>query len=168
MNENIKKEYLVRIETDPESGRRVSERWLLNHKDGLLLHREDGPAVQQWNADTGVLVLEGYYRFGNESREGQPAKVERDPRTGETLSEVWSQYGSPHRDEDQPAIWFKDPDTGVVYTEEYWRLGVKDRANGPAVINRDPQTGAVLQTEFYLGGIFKHAESSADPFTVEP
>jgi len=163
VKENIIKEYLVKIETDPESGRRVSERWLLNHNDGLFLHREDGPAVQQWDAETGVLVVEGYYRFGGESREGLPAVTERDPRTGETLSEVWSEHGAAHRDGDKPAVWFKDPETGVIHTEEYWQLGVMGREAGPAVIHRDPQTGLIIGKEFYRAGNFERLEGPETP-----
>lgn len=142
----IIREYTIRVFEDRETGIKTGELWQFERQ----LHREDGlPAELEWDPKTGVCTLEGYYLYGNPNRDGAPAIIRRHPITGEVIGETWAQ-GSLLRDGDLPAIWSKDPDTGIIEREEYYMDGVLHRDDGkPAVIIRDPKTGEVIQLEYH-------------------
>ena len=168
MAEPQEREYLVKIEKDPDTNRKLREQWWANETRPLL-HREDGPAIQTWDKDTGVLVSEWHYFFGTRHRDDGPSRIERHPVTGETLSESWSYHDVLHRTDGGPALWRKDPETGVVTREEYWQSGVEHReGGGPAVIYRDRATGAVTYQGFYDEGDLIREEEPSPPEGLEP
>jgi hypothetical protein len=74
---------------------------------------------------TGVAVLEAWSAkdpskglWPDYHRIGAPASIARDPTTGVVLEEEWYRYGKLHR-EDGPAIIRRAPDGKVKYTSWY-------------------------------------------------
>lgn len=145
-------ELVVQIRTDRQTGNPLREAWQLN-TDGREFHRPDGgPTFRKWNKDTGVLTTEEYHRYGVLHREDGPAATRRDPITGRTLSERWTLSHQLHREDGKPAIWWSDPETGIVIGEEYWERGERHRLDGPSVVARDRVTGEVTHTEYHHRG----------------
>ena len=51
--------------------------------------------------------------------------------------------------DDAPAIIMRDPATGEVVYEAWYKNDKRDRVDGPATINRDPKTGAIIYEEWW-------------------
>jgi hypothetical protein len=77
--------------------------------------------------------------------------ITRDPRTGVVTKELWYRNGRSHRD-DGPAVIRRDALTGTVILESWWHEGKLHRDNGPAFITRDAATGAPMCEEWYRSG----------------
>jgi hypothetical protein len=131
--------------------------------------RSAGPAFLVFNAATGQLLEEAWYRGGREHRIGAPARREWFAPSGElkreswmvdgrlhrdggaaeqrfhsdlTLaSEVWAVHGTLHR-EDGPARTVRLA-SGVYEHLEWCLAGKRHRVGGPAVVARDYCTGRV-------------------------
>ena len=59
--------------------------------------------------------------------------------------------GRNHSD-DGPSFFMKDPTTGIVMREAWFRNGVRHREEGPALIIRDGKSGAVLSEKWFRVG----------------
>ena len=81
MSDNIKEEYTVEIERDPQTGHKISEMWYL---DGQL-HRLGRPALRRFNDVTGHVYREEFYLYGKRHREHGPAVISRDQETGSII-----------------------------------------------------------------------------------
>ncbi|MCD1624027.1 hypothetical protein [Citromicrobium bathyomarinum] len=143
MSDEQELEYRVRVITDRQTGKPLQECWLCPHGvDGF--HRDHGPAELDWDADSGVVIREGYWQFGRRHRDNGPAFIRRDPESGKVTSKSWIHHGRLHREDGKPALQEIDPETGVIFREEYHEKGKPHRLDGPALITRDRKTGEVV------------------------
>lgn len=124
-----------------------------------LLHRSDGPALEEIVIDPGILddrvehykALQ-YVRFGQEERDDGPSRIETSIRTGVVFYERYCSANRKHRLGGMPAEIERDIDTGVITVEQYQENGQLHRTNGPAYIARDPHTGVIITEEYYQRG----------------
>lgn len=71
------------------------------------------------DSDTRVAYIE-LWRLGNDfHREGAPARIKRDRKTGAVLAEFWSRAGIGHHREDGPAVIRYRPDGSISYSVWY-------------------------------------------------
>ena len=91
------------------------EDWRL---DGYLHRDLDQPARIWRNPDTGIVLLEEYFRFGQNHRDQNlgPAITSYDQQ-GPPERTVWCVDGKKHRDGDEPAVLHIDLVPGVVTAE---------------------------------------------------
>ncbi|MEM1053799.1 MAG: hypothetical protein AAGI28_17080 [Pseudomonadota bacterium] len=164
---SFEQEYIVRIRTDPETGSRLGEEWRLNSSEQLL-HREDGPALQEWSPKSGIKVRECYLLHGEYDKNGGPSKTERDPNTGTITLEEWRKCGALYREGGKPAYIEIDPETGVVVIEGYYEGGVEHRLNGPAVIVRDRESGRIISESYYVNGDMFEPPGGDDALDATP
>ena len=140
----------------------MSESW----RSGGKLHCDHGPAEVFWDISEGYdrsqrrLLHESYYRNGKWGRPmaDGPAFIDYDPKTGEVIGEYWMydekfHRHDPYSDEPQkPARWMKNPETGVIFEEEYIDCGFHHRDDGPAFIRRNELNGVVHQEQYWRDG----------------
>lgn len=170
--------YIVKIERDSKSGNVIGERWFNKHEQP---HRIGGPAVQRFDAESGKLIEQAYYKNNRRScREDRlhavytdsqtgivikeewhdgdgrdpdlPSVIGRDPKLGTVVWQCWTVNGDVQRDGDRPARITRDPETGIAVVTEYWYKNNPHRKNGPAIIERVSQTGAITNEEYYWNG----------------
>ena len=170
--------YFVKIERDSKTGNVIGERWFNEHEQP---HRIGGPAIQRFDAESGRLIEQTYYkdnwpscredglhsiqydpRTGVVTREDWhdggnrdpdlPSVTARDPKTGNIVWQVWTVNGVVHREGDLPARVTRDPETGIAVKTEYWFRNNPHRENGPAIIERDAHTGEITNEEYYRHG----------------
>lgn len=170
--------YIVKIERDSKTGNVVGEGWFNEHEQP---HRIGGPAVQRFDAESGKLTEQAYYKNNLPSHRDDglhaiqydpqtgvviredwkdgangdpeaPSVIERDPKLGTITWQVWLVNGKVQRDGDRPARIARDPETGIAVTTEYWLENDPHRENGPAIIRRDAHTGAVTYEEYLWHG----------------
>jgi hypothetical protein len=90
--------------------------------------------------------------------------ISRDPKTGIAACEGWAISETRNvggREEtrwidhriDGPATIWRDPITGIIIEEEWYKGGRLHRDDGPAIIRRDPHTGEVKYTSWYFEGV---------------
>lgn len=77
--------------------------------------------------------------------------VSVDKKSGQAISEFWTQNGNRHR-LGGPALSQWHPETRVLIREEYFRYDQRHREDGPAVIHRDGETGKVVSESWYQHG----------------
>tara|TARA_R110002033_G_scaffold30893_8_gene67960 strand:+ start:281 stop:769 length:489 start_codon:yes stop_codon:yes gene_type:complete len=80
----------------------IRELWLMNKQ---LIHREDGPAATEYDAD-GFITSKTWYKYGEKHRDGKPAEIRYHKRKGVTMKK-WYKDGNLHR-EDGPAYMSYD------------------------------------------------------------
>ncbi len=80
---------------DPKTGNVVEERWLRNDVTSRL--ESEGPAVINYDPETSKPVRHMYFADGNLHRIGGPAVIEFDARTGEVRSEEYFRFDKPYR-----------------------------------------------------------------------
>jgi hypothetical protein len=139
---------------DPETSQLEREVWIDRfnhgkHRDGNL------PSDISIDPQTGVVILEEYYRNGRLHRDDDgPAEIYRNSETGQITGLIFRHEGDRHRDGDLPAEQDFDPATGALVREEYFRSGVRHRDNGPAIIEYDT-SGQPIPTslEYYRDGL---------------
>lgn len=156
-----------------------NEVWEFTVNGGLHRELTDGPAFIDSNFEGRGVRREEYYRDGQlhrPSHEG-PAMIEIDV-SGRTVREVYFEQGQRHRnpkegpawhgfeegfetweyitrgelhrdEQEGPAVVSRDPGTGVIVREEYFRNGQWHREHGPALLTRDAATGKMLREEYY-------------------
>ncbi|MBS7537740.1 hypothetical protein [Ancylobacter lacus] len=96
-------------------------------------------------------------------REGAPAKISRDPKTGVVVREEFYLYDNEHN-EAGPSLIVRDADSGIVILEEWKQHGQFTRSGGKAaLIERDPVSGVVTLEEFWLDGILLSEIPAAIP-----
>ena len=86
--------------------------------------------------------------------------IKRDPATGIITREEWYRGERRHR-ADGPARIERDAETGVVTFEEWWENGKQDRADGPANIDRDAVTVIATYEEWCKDGQSDRADGPA-------
>lgn len=116
-------------------------------------HREGGPAVEEFNPETGKLVGEIWidiYKHGRHRDGNLPAESSIDPHSGIVTHELYYRFSRLHRDDGGPAKIYRDKDTGVVHCCVYCREGLRHRDGDlPALQDFDPETGHLVREEFY-------------------
>jgi hypothetical protein len=63
--------------------------------ENLRFHRVNGPAVTEYDLETGNVVYEIWARHGQIHRDDGPAMVDRDAHTGRITWSQWWQNGKP-------------------------------------------------------------------------
>lgn len=178
MNFTDEEKYIVKIERESKTGNVIGERWFNEHEQP---HRIGGPAIQRFDAESGKLIEQAYYKDnrrsyredglhaihidpvtdvvikedwkdGGDRDPNLPSTIERDPKTGNIVWQVWTVNGAVQRDGDQPARVTRDPETGVAVIAEYWHNNNPHREVGPARIERDAQTGEITNELYFLHG----------------
>jgi hypothetical protein len=89
-------------------------------------------------------------------RDGYTVDIERDPLTGIVTYEAWFKDGRLDHP-GGPAVVLRDAATGTVTFEAWYRRGLLHRTNGPAYIERDP-TGIAVVEEWWKDGVSCTAE----------
>jgi len=148
MNNKRTEAYSVEIVRNVETGNVERESWTV---DGRL-NRIGFPAYQEFDPETGVLTVAGYYQFGLPEREDGPFEQHWDPKTGVCILERYCRGGKEHRDNDLPSTIRRDAKSGKVIEENYCQFGVKHRHHGPAKLLYDPDTGYVYYEEWCVRG----------------
>lgn len=106
------------------------------------------------DATTGDIVSEKWRNKDNQfDRKDGPAVISRDPSTGILFQEDWYRNGTYHRD-GGPACIRRDPVNGGVMLASWYDHGKRHRADGPAVIQRDSSTGAIINEEYWKAGVY--------------
>lgn len=101
---------------------------------------------------TGIILSEEWHNDSGEmDRADGPAAIERDPTTGTVTHEFWWKNDHAHR-ADGAAFILRDPETGIVTREKWFRDNKQHRDGGPAYIERDPVTGTVTYEEWWKDG----------------
>lgn len=112
------------VESLDEHGRLKERTWKSAHSDAP--HRKHGPAVEKF-----------------------------EPASGKLTSYLWidQTQGGRHRAGNLPAFVQIDPETGVVYNQEFYKCGVQDRLDGgPTKVLRNRKSGLVIEQEFRVDG----------------
>lgn len=170
---DISEEFSVRITRDANTGKKLTEEWLLDNQR----HRADGPAWIEYDRSTGKPVAKEWYMHGKchrtdgpralyfnaitgkprtedwgvndlEHRIGKPSHIEYDDR-GRVILEEWREAGSLHREDGGPARRQINPDNGIVYSEEWYLFGKRHNIFGPAAITRERETGKIVEQLYY-------------------
>ena len=144
----VKREY-----TNDETPILILEEWYLNHQ----LHREDGPAHQQWEIVNGqhILVLEVWWLNDKWHRVNGPAYQRWEIVNNEPIliQEVWWLNNNLHR-VDGPAVQrWEIVNSEPILTWEVWRLNNNlHRVDGPAYRKSDIIQGqpVLIREEWYL------------------
>ncbi|MEO1149678.1 MAG: hypothetical protein AAFW83_01695 [Pseudomonadota bacterium] len=174
-----------------EHGVCFEETWRRDNK----VDRDGGPAVTRRSLSTGELIFIRYMRNGKEFRRDGPSTIEID--TGSRIEwfksdsvcgnedgifmritdlETGMLIGISHVREDGlghktegPAVWHRDPDTGVLIYEEYCLDGEQHRLDGAAYIERSKDTGITTLEEYRVHGQLHRSDGPAlierDPIT---
>jgi hypothetical protein len=87
------------------------------------------------------------HRYGDHTVE-----IHRDPITHMAVTEDWRDKDGKFDRADGPAVITRDPKTGIVCTEEWWKNDKLHRLDGPAIVNRDARTGVVSCEAWYKNG----------------
>jgi hypothetical protein len=120
-------------------------------------HRDenDGPAWIRRDNETGVAVVEEYWRDGHFYRKGGPAIIERTPEGIVTHEAYWR--GERMRDpgEGPSAIWYDTQ--GRRQSEAWFDAGGRhrDAAKGPGRVSY--LSGGRVQEDFYVDGEYRPA-----------
>lgn len=168
--------YVCDARTDASGGRAYTE--VQYHVRGQY-HRDpcDGPALTRRDNETGVLLLEEYWRDGFYHRESGPVSIERTPEgvvtfeyhvprdgdpgdrpshirrdaQGRLLSETWFIYPGAYRHASEgPGYVSYDPATGTRREEYFLDDSHQPASHGPAIVARD-RNGKVLWEKFWDG-----------------
>lgn len=120
-------------------------------------HREGGPAVEEFDPETGKLIGEIWfnrYNHGQHRDGNKPAEISIDPDTGIVTHELYYRFGRLHRDDGGPAQIFRDETSGVVSSCVYYIEGYRHRdGDKPAFQDFDPDTGQLVREEYYQNDV---------------
>ena len=131
--------------------------------DGQLHREGDLPASIKYDAATGKPVEVRFYKHGELHRPGKPALLEIDPETDVIFKEQYFIRGVTHRDGDYPAIIVRDRRTGTILAETYVVEDMWHRKSGPAKIYYDPATGKVSEQTYFHYGQQRRASKPKNP-----
>lgn len=101
---------------------------------GGQLSRDDAPAVIERDGDT--IYHEGWWQNDQRHRIGAPAESWFDVNTGVVLLEQWFRYNQLDRNEGA-AVIERHHETGAVIHEEFFRKGQQFTSDGRPVIKAD-------------------------------
>lgn len=102
---------------DPETNLLTEERW--EDEKGNTSRVDGGPAMREWDAVTGKLVYELWYRDDVPHRLAQPAKIFYASDGQTILATEWYHHGRRHR-LDGPAVIEIDGTSGTHSKSEWW------------------------------------------------
>lgn len=119
------------------------------------LYRVGGPALQVFDAETGIVVEERWCERQSvmefRSSLDLPAIIQRCAETRTVTKEMYFDEGGNGRENGKPAEIHRDPYTGMVTKEIYRVNGMEHRdEDRPAIIEYDPETGKVKREEYYF------------------
>lgn len=132
----MNREYCVFEKLD-DHGRLLKRQW--TQLNSMAPHRLDGPAVEEF-----------------------------DPITGSIIRLVWcnTKHGGLHREAHKPATLYIDPESNVIFREEYFMWNIPHRDDGGATkIYRDRKNGRTLLEEYHKDGVL-HRDYDL-PATIE-
>jgi len=133
------------FESDEEGHNIKSEMWFENN----LLHREDGPAFQEWHHDGSTKCIE-YWQDGLMSREEGPAAVEYfeslyPDQNGNIRCEQWRQNDLLHRTDGPAVIIHHESKQKQISEEQWWIDGQRRTEGGPAIKRRNKENEIIHQ-----------------------
>ena len=155
MNRHLEtKSYRVEIVQDPTDDRVISQRWY--NEVGRLERPGDLPAEIDYCPEVGTPISEKWHNGTGSGphRDGdKPAYITTSATTGTRIAECYMIMGEFHRDDDKPAIIYRD-DNGSVEEVSYWRFGKlhRDPSLGPAEIKYDVSNGQVTSSAYFVSG----------------
>lgn len=156
-------EYRVIVGFDKATKVLTSERW--QNQFGELHHPLGQQAIRTWDAESGELTSELYYRNGRLHRDGdEPAEIYYEPGFHEPIAiqQTWYQDGVQSRANGLPSRTRTDAGTEVVLLEVYTDVRGRIHRDGdlPAVIRRHALSGETLSCEHYSHGTRLDPEST--------
>lgn len=134
---------------DKTTGHLITEVWA---QLGTTLRNPNLPSIIEYDPQTGAKTEERFFDMGLQGRENGPAEIKYDPVSTKKIFEAWmindvlSRYGG------LPAYIAIDPNSDVIFEEEYYEDGFLHRSNGPARIVRNIETGQIELAEHYIKG----------------
>lgn len=142
MSNEIQNKYEVIQVLDEASNALVRELWF---DERGKLGRTNGPALQEFDPTSGMLLKRAYYLHGRVHRpeEDGPAYQNWSPKTGKLTSEGYQVQGKGHRSGGKPALIDYDEYTGEITRQWFMEHGV----------DIDPQTGKALWDDPVMGDI---------------
>lgn len=143
-------EYLV-DETFDEDGSLEKRVWM--HPDSYMFHRENAPAIEFYDPESGQLSGEMWideYNHGRHRGDNLPSNISIDPQTGVVTMEQYYRHGRLHRDDYGPTQIYRDGITGKITELKFHFEGELHREDDlPAFQEFDSTTGAPLREEFF-------------------
>ena len=146
------KVYTVKINRDSRTSQVITEVWFLNGQR----HRDDDlPALT--NYSKGCLRRE-WCQHGQLHREGAPASLTTDIKTGMVLAEAWFRADKLHREDGLAAATMWDRGTGKIPKLEYAEDGVY-RSDGPALTYYSGRSGRVIEQYYFVNGMLSERKT---------